>query len=103
MWVDWRRVVGRAGESLDRLASGCRSGWGVLVECGVDSLVRFCLVIAWVRQRRDVSLAIGWIQRRGSIGLGLQWLDTLWVSPSESFRTASVEIKLLAYEEERHG
>ena len=90
--VDRRRDVGRS-------ASGRRSGWGVLVEHGVGPLVGFCLVVAWVEQSPDVGLAIGWRKRRGYIRLGLRWSETAWVSWSEYRRTASVEVKLLAYEE----
>ena len=42
MWVDRHQGVGRAGESVGRSASGRHSGWGVLVEHGVEPTVGFC-------------------------------------------------------------
>ena len=103
MWVGGCWGVGHAGESVGRSASGRWLGWGVLVEHGVDPSIGFCLEIAWVERRRDVDLDIGWSQRRGYIGSGLWCSDTAWVSWSEYRQTASVEIKLLAYEEQQHG
>ena len=79
--------------------SGCRSGWGDLVEHGVGPSVGICLVIAWVEWRRDVGRAIGWSQRCGSIRSGPQWSETARVYWLEPRRTVSVENKLLTYEE----
>ena len=88
-WVDCRRGVRRAGASVNQLALGRRSGWGVLVEHGVKLLVGFCLAIAWVEQRRDVNLDIVWRQCCGSMGSGIWWSETAWFSWLECCRTAS--------------
>ena len=71
-----------------------------MVEHSVGPLVGFCLAILLVKRRWNVGLAIGWRQCCGYIRLGLWWSETEWVSWSESRLTASVEIKLIAYEKE---
>ena len=83
--------VVRDGESVGRLVSGRRSGWGVFVKYGVELSVGFWLAIAWVGRHWDVGIAIGWGQRCGSIWSGFWWSETAWVSWSESQRMVSVD------------